>query len=248
MKLHQLKHTLITAANKVLRFAGITMVDRRVHEAFTMRSVLDRIRSANIPVNGVFDLGAAEGDWSRLALCVFPQAVVFGVDPLIEREKNLRALQEQDTRFRYSCCAAGNVDEGSAKLNVTADLDGSTVDEQATGSRNVPTRTLDSLAAQHHLPPPYLLKFDTHGYEVPILEGASAVLAQTNVIIMEVYNFEITKTALRFHETCAKLETLGFRCADLADPMLREHDKTLWQMDLVFIRADSPRFAHLHYR
>ena len=69
-----------------------------------------------------------------------------------------------------------------------------------------------------------------------------------SVIIMEVYNFQISQSALRFHEMCAHMESLGFRCYDMADPMLRDHDKALWQMDLFFCRKDEKIFDHPHYK
>ena len=65
---------------------------------------------------------------------------------------------------------------------------------------------------------------------------------------MEVYNFRISDTALRFHEMCAHMEGLGFRCYDMANPMLRDYDKTLWQMDLFFCKKDEKIFDHPHYK
>ncbi len=92
-------------------------------------------------------------------------------------------------------------------------------------------------------PAPYFLKFDTHRFELPILAGAKEALKQTSAITLEVYNFQISPHCLRFHEMCAHLETLGFRCAGLADPMLRELDSLLWQFDLLFLPANSDCFA-----
>ena len=111
-------------------------------------------------------------------------------------------------------------------------------------SRQVPVRTIDSLVSERDLQGPYLLKFDTHGYGIPILAGARNTLEETNVVIMEVYNFKITEHALRFHEMCFHMEGLGFRCFDLADPMLRLHDRSLWQMDLFFCREGSAIFSY----
>ena len=94
---------------------------------------------------------------------------------------------------------------------------------------------------------PFLLKFDTHGYEVPILRGARKTLENTNVIIMEVYNFYITEHTLLFSEMCDYLSKLGFRCYDLAEPMLRLYDSSFWQVDLFFCRHDSPIFSYSQY-
>jgi hypothetical protein len=95
---------------------------------------------------------------------------------------------------------------------------------------------------------PYLLKFDTHGYELPILSGSIGAIKNTTAIIMETYNFKLTPASLRFHEMCAHLEDLGFRPADIADPMLRLHDEAFWQVDFLFLKADSDIFQYQHYR
>ena len=97
------------------------------------------------------------------------------------------------------------------------------------------------------MPPPYLIKLDTHGFEVPILEGAAAALGQTNLIFIEVYNFQLTERSFRFHEMCAYMEQRGFRCTDVFDVMRRPKDQTLWQMDMVFMPANSAQFADNQY-
>jgi hypothetical protein len=107
--------------------------------------------------------------------------------------------------------------------------------------------TIDDAIAARRWPGPYGIKLDTHGYELPVLEGASRTLAQVSFLIIEAYNFPLTPASLRFSELCAWLETRGFRCCDLADPMRRPTDGVLWQMDLAFARVDHPIFASNRY-
>lgn len=89
---------------------------------------------------------------------------------------------------------------------------------------------------------PYLLKLDTHGFEVPIFNGAKSTLLNTNIIIVETYNFDLTKESLKFWEICDFLEKKGFRPVDMMEPMFRPKDESLWQMDLVFIRSERAEF------
>jgi hypothetical protein len=111
----------------------------------------------------------------------------------------------------------------------------------------VPVKTVDRIAAEKKLPGPFLVKLDTHGYEIPILRGAKETLKTTNVVIMEVYNFNFTDHAVRFPQMCLHMEDLGFRCYDLADPMLRLYDHAFWQLDIFFCRSDSKIFSHSQY-
>ena len=64
---------------------------------------------------------------------------------------------------------------------------------------------------------------------------------------MECYNFWMTPESLQFWEMCRHLQTLGFRCMDLYDPLYRPHDDAFWQMDLLFMRQDRPEFGYREY-
>ena len=114
--------------------------------------------------------------------------------------------------------------------------------------RQVPLTTIDAEVQRRNLPGPFFLKFDTHGFELPIMLGAAETLKRASAVVIEVYNFKLSPGCLRFHEMCTHLETLGLRCADLVDPMLRPVDGVLWQFDLVFLPATSPCFAETNYR
>jgi hypothetical protein len=134
-------------------------------------------------------------------------------------------------------------------LSIADDLDGSTIRGRGgVDVRQVPVKTIDTIVSERNLTGTFLLKFDTHGYELPILKGARQALNKTSIIIMEAYNFQISDNALRFHEMCAHMESLGFRCYDIADPMLRDYDKSFWQMDLFFCRNDEKIFKYPHYK
>ncbi|HEX8294917.1 MAG TPA: FkbM family methyltransferase [Chthoniobacteraceae bacterium] len=215
---------------------------------FTMQGALERAVERGAKVQTVVDIGAASGRWTRKALPLFPAAQFFLLEPLEERREELEALRREHPRVGFQIAAAG-ANIGEAALTVTPDLDGSGIYDSASPlARRVPLTTLDVAMREKNLSGPFLLKFDTHGFELPILTGASETLRETALIVMEVYNFQLTAQSLRFHEMCAHLETLGFRCADMADVSLRPKDRLLWQADFVFLRKSSPLFAYPAYR
>ena len=214
--------------------------------SFTMHAALQRAAARGLEVQTVVDIGAASGRWTRKTLPLFPAARFVLIEPLEERRAELETLCREEPRVDFLIAAAGEA-TGEAALTVTPDLDGSGIyDAGSPLARQVPLTTLD--AALRELPGPYLLKFDTHGFELPILTGGAATLRETALIVMEVYNFQLTARSLRFHEMCAHLDTLGFRCADVADVSLRPRDKLLWQADLLFLAKTSPLFAYPAYR
>lgn len=212
----------------------------------SMEALLRRAAGHGIPVAGVVDIGASDGKWSRMALRAYPEASVLAVEPLVERREALEALKSEHARFDYALCAAG-AEAGELNLNVTEDLDGSTMESSGGESRSVPVQPLDALVSARELAGPYLLKFDTHGYELSVLEGARETLKRTNLLLMEVYNFPIAPQALRFPQMCVHLEELGFRCLDICDPLHRPLDGALWQMDLLFASTDQSVFSRGGY-
>jgi FkbM family methyltransferase len=239
----------INAVNSLLTPLDVSIVRASTSDAsLDMSLAVERIAAHNISIGSVIDIGASNGKWSLNTMKTFPKASFLAIEALQERQNELENLKQKYANFDYCICVAGDRDGEKVTLNVSDDLDGSTVDGTGGKSREITVRTIDELVAEQNLVGPFLLKFDTHGYEIPILSGAKDTLANTNVIVMEVYNFNITDRALRFHEMCTHLEELGFRCYDIAQPMLRLHDKAFWQMDLLFAKHDSNIFAYSQYR
>jgi FkbM family methyltransferase len=216
----------------------------RPHHPFTMERALRRARRHGFTVETFLDIGASEGKWSRTAAGIFEQSRFLAVEALAERRAVLDALQRACPRIGYEIAVVGDA-VGTGYINVSDDLIGSGVyDADDPSARPVPMVTLDHLVAERRLSPPFGIKFDTHGYELPILAGAERTLERTALIVMEVYNFGDPARTLRFHQMCAHLEVLGFRCYDLCGPMLRRRDGVLWQMDLFFAPARSDIFRY----
>jgi FkbM family methyltransferase len=239
-----MKKQLLKLGNGLLAPLGLQVY----HKGLDMESVLKRIASWRPELGTVIDLGAARGHWSRMALDLFPEARVVGVDPLKEREPYLSRLKAREPRYDFVLAVAGQDDGGSVELAVTPDLDGSTVHGREGEVRTVPVHSVDAIVAMKGLKGPFFLKFDTHGFEKPILESATRTLAETKYIVMEAYNYRHSPDTLLFHEMIAYLEPRGFRVFNLADPLQRPTDHALWQMDLFFARADDPVFASNQFR
>ena len=258
-----LKHSIAKRANALLKPAGLRIVSDRDAEklaalakkkkpvkkpGFTLDEALARTKAHGLLVNTIIDVGASNGIWSERALKQFPDAKFLLVEALQEREEELRQLVQRHSNFDYVLAAAGE-QQGETTFTVSGDLDGSGVGGgPGAENRTVPVTTLDIEVEKRGLPPPYFIKLDTHGFEVPILNGSRACLEKTAVLMIEVYNFKVSPWSLRFHEMCAHLDGLGFRCFDMVNPMLRAKDDCLWQMDLLFARSDAEVFKYEHYR
>ena len=243
------RNAILASLNRLFALRGMELRSRvRIESDCSMEAALRRAGARLPKIGTVIDVGAAAGKWTRLARPHFPDAQFLLIEPLQERVPDLEALRAQNRRVDFVSAIAG-AEAGEATFDVTDDLDGSGVaDAPGSASRSVPVTTIDREVATRNLPGPYFLKLDTHGYEVPILEGARATLARTALLMIEVYKFHLTAGCLRFPQLCARMEELGFLPCDIIEPARRPVDLALWQMDIVFARADAPLFARKTYR
>lgn len=215
-----------------------------------MRGGLLRTRLLNLNVATVIDVGASDGRWTVDCLDAFPNARYLLIEALALHEPKLAELRRARPNIEYVITAAGD-HEGQTHFQALTDPFGGAAMPKSTDESDmiVPMTTIDLLVEKHDLAPPYCIKLDTHGFELPILNGAEKALKQTELLIVEAYNFEMknAKPMLRFHEFCAYMEVKGFRCSDLVDPMRRQKDSLLWQMDLFFIPASRPEFQYIEF-
>lgn len=212
----------------------------------SLRAALGRCRQRTPQIGTLIDVGASNGSWSLLARRLFPEMSCFMIEAQVEHEPALKKLRSGDDSFDYIIAAAG--DSGGSVHFQEGDLFGGAAahNPDGAGFRLVPMVAIDTLVKERGLEPPFLLKLDTHGFEVPILEGARETLASTSLLVVETYNFQLTPECLRFHEICAYLEDRGFRCVDICDPLFRK-DGVLWQMDLFFMPALNTEFTSNSY-
>jgi FkbM family methyltransferase len=239
--------------NKMLAPAGFAIARRReliseMDDRWSMLAALRRAATLGIRPRSIIDIGAAAGEWSQLAHCAFPDADYALVEPLGERSAALAALSARYPRMRHVPAAAGAA-EGQVTFDVSRDLDGSGVygGSLDSGARRVPLTTVDSVVQAQGLLPPFVLKLDTHGYELPILAGAAKTLVHTELLVIEVYNFHISPTAVPFWELCTKLAGSGFRPSDICGFMARPGDGLFWQSDIFFLPAGHPSFRNSRY-
>lgn len=198
----------------------------------------------------VIDVGAAAGTWSLAASQVWPSASFVLFEPLAERKDVLEELVRKHSGFFYVNAAAGS-EPGRLSFKIASDLDGSGVarsGETDPNIRSVDLTRIDTEVQKRNLPGPYVIKLDTHGFEVPIIEGCSGILNETVLFIIECYGFQIADNSLLFWEMCRHMDLLGFRLFNIVDVMNRKKDGAFWQCDAFFIRKDHPLFNDNQYQ
>lgn len=222
--------------------------ERMSFVAMMSPAALDRITARGITVSTVVDIGASNGMWSESVMAYFPDAQYLLIEAQKIHETNLGRFIATHPNAQYVLKAAGEK-TGKIYFDAAEAFSGqATTTRSREGLIEVPVCSIDEEIASRGLPGPYLLKFDVHGFEVPILRGAAQTLKSTSLLIMECYNFEIAPEALLFHDMCRHLHELGFRVTDISEPLWRPSDRMLWQMDIFYTRAERPEFQRKSYR
>jgi FkbM family methyltransferase len=210
----------------------------------TLDGALDRLRHRNIEVSTVVDVGASDGRWSAEMMRVYPKAAYLLIEANEVHEPALARFRERHPNVQYTIAAASD-SVGEVYFDGSDAFGGVASVEEIPGFVSMRATTIDAAAKGLHAP--FLIKLDTHGHEVPILNGGANTIAQASALVVECYNFQVTPEALRFHEMCDFLGRRGFRCIDAFDLMYRPGDGAFWQMDLLFVRETRREFETSTY-
>jgi FkbM family methyltransferase len=231
---------LLKIIKRFLKKQGLSVVPA---DGPFFRAALDRLKSREFDIKTVIDVGASDGRWTKRMIRRFPNARYLCVEAASIHELALRDLSARQPNIEYVIAAAGS-EEGKIYFESSDPLGGGASYKPLQKGLMVPMTSIYVQVTRRKLPPPFLIKLDTHGFEVPILSGAVKSLPDVAALIIEMYNFPGPAPALSFYEMCAYLAERGFHCIDLYDPMYRPRDGALWQMDMVFLRATRPEFQN----
>jgi FkbM family methyltransferase len=205
----------------------------------SMEGGLIRSKERGFNPSTIIDIGAASGTWTKRAMEIWPNSRYILFEPLEERRAELELLKNQNKDVHIYQALAGK-EKGAINFTVSPDLDGSGVydeSENAENLRRVDVMTIDQAVNETNATGPFLIKLDTHGFELPILEGATKTLNATELLIVEVYGFKISPHALLFWEICGYLDKLNLRVVDMVDLMRRKSDQAFWQSDFSYLKV-----------
>jgi FkbM family methyltransferase len=196
----------------------------------------DRLRGRGLSPATVIDVGVASGTPELYE--AFPHAFHVLIEPLREFERSLKRIVAEYTG-EYHLTAVGASD-GSAELRLDASpalssfLEPAVVQRPGSGTREVPVTTLDALRSEQGWAGPIGLKIDVEGYEHRVIEGAAALLAETEFVIAETSVTARFEGGVRSDELIALMRRHGFAVADVLGAGTGQLGA---QADLLFLRA-----------
>ncbi|HYW60275.1 MAG TPA: FkbM family methyltransferase [Xanthobacteraceae bacterium] len=218
---------------------------RRKAQKLSHSNALLRLKSLGFAPVTIYDIGAYQGGWTRLAAEVFPAAQFVLFEANADHAGELAA-----SGHRHVIAALGAEDAGARAFHVprTGDVTGASLYVENTAHyaqpnlqvRELATARLDTLVARERLPPPELIKIDVQGAELDVLSGARETLRSASVLIVEVSLVDYNRSAPLIADALAAIDRDGFKCADLCQ-VHRTGRHFVLQLDLLFVRP--PLFA-----
>lgn len=227
---------------KAFRGIGYS-IEKSSHKVdLTMNGALARCVTRGVKVNTVIDVGASDGSWTRDCMKCFPDAHYLLIEAQQPHKPSLDLFSKDKPNVDYILAAAGRKD-GKIYFDNSSLFGGLASEAPLEGSSiEVDVVSIDAEIQRRNLKGPFLVKLDTHGFEVPILEGAEKTLKEASLVIIEVYNYRLTDTSLRYFEMCEYMKKLGFLSVELVDLILRKLDLSFWQMDVFFVPSKNKEF------
>ncbi len=215
----------------------------KLHERITKRASLEMVKDM-LPsqIATVIDVGAQKGTLELYE--VFPESHHLLFEPVAEHEDDLKRISSELKHCDYAIVAITNTD-GEVNLSITPNRMYAAVTPQTEvlgrEIRIVKASRLDTLVGQIGTKGPYLMKIDTDGHELAVLEGAKQTLQYTEYVVIESTLF------IQFHTVIDFMRKQGFVVYDILEPLYRLLDGALWQVDLAFVPKNSPLRSQKYY-
>lgn len=206
---------------------------------------LEDLQARGFAPRGIIDVGANRGDWTRMALSVFPEAKILMIEPQREMQIHLDQLCSENHNLEFIHAGAGR-ESGQLIQTIWEDLAGSSFlpepsqEKLQTGKQRI-TRivTIDNLIENRSEFFPDLVKLDIQGFELEALKGSTSLFGRTQVFILETSLFEFMPNMPITAECINFMTAKGYEIYDVAEYRRRPLDGALGQIDLAFVLRDG---------
>jgi len=232
-----------STAEKMLSFLGYEIrkkSSRRVRKYIGKSYSL--IKNLGFNPQTIIDVGVAGGT-PALYNC-FTNAYLLLIEPLKEFEKDMKTIlrERQGSFVNAAAGSSSGIVNFYKHLN---HLSGSSLYQETMGDIAdgqkiaVPVIRIDDIITERSLSGPFLIKIDTQGSELDVLDGFQKCLPQTEVVVLEISMFEFMKGAPQFYDVVYYMKQRNFVAYDIILGWNRPLDDALGQVDIIFVKENG---------
>lgn len=170
----------------------------------------------------ILDVGANEGETALRLSDSFPSAKVHAFEPVSATFSKLQARVRNRREIHAHQLAIGAA-EGKAAISLQAHSTLNSLrapgDTSQGPEESATLTTLDRFCSVHRIPRIHILKTDTEGHEMEVLEGASRLLesGMVDFILVEVAFVPTDRRFVPLNEVAGRLQPFGFGLIGLFD-------------------------------
>lgn len=218
--------------------------------------LLKQLKGIGYEPSCIFDIGASNGEWSRTIATVYPDADYHLFEPLADRldyyHAKMATTLAAHPNFALHKIGLGDK-SGTQEMAIYTGGFGSTFIEmerikreqdrirtsgQLDAIEEFPVWRIDEYITKAALPQPNIIKMDTQGFELAIIEGGPEIIQQADILLLETWLFRGYGAATPLlHELMGKLTVgLGHTLVDFGDTY-RHPSQRLTSIDAVFFSA-----------
>jgi len=177
----------------------------------------------------------------------FADAFHILIEPVAELEPRMQAILRKRRGEYHMLALSDRV--GTLPMKVPEGAwQGATLANPGSGAavRQVPVSTLDTLLDGRDLAGPILLKTDCQGYDLKVMQGATALLPRVDLVVMEVNMFHPAgdPALADFGTVVSWMRDHGFAVYDILSYQTRPFDMALGYVDLAFVPLAGRFRAH----
>jgi FkbM family methyltransferase len=198
----------------------------------------ERLKTKGFAPAYMIDVGAYQGEWTRLARRVFNDVPAIMIEAQSAKKRFLEAVCNDLPHVRFEQALLGRT-SGEIVRFFEMETGSSMFPENSNAPRSeteLRTSTLDDLAGL--IPSPALLKIDVQGAELEVLEGAERTLSTCEVVQLEVALLPYNEGAPGLMEVLGYMAERDFVPFDISG-MSRPNGVDLAQVDMLFTRTSS---------
>jgi FkbM family methyltransferase len=211
---------------------------RNRHRAKKVMKTIEQFAIARkISISTIYDIGAHNGEWSRVAKKVFSRATFYLF------EANPTKIQYlSDFEPKVFSALLGDVDQELRNFYSIMGTGDSTYKELTGCYDNVEpvklqTTTLDSIVKVEQLELPDFVKVDVQGSEVAVLRGAISVMRFCKMLLCEIPLVQYNEGAPNILEYLSLIDEMGFSPIRVIDQHSSRHK--LVHIDVLFARTED---------